>query len=202
MTIAVEPESPSLMPAPQLLKRFTVEEYHKMLQAGALNDEPPVELLEGWIVYKMGQNPPHDVAVKLVAMMLDRALPPDWHTRVQSSITTGTSEPLPDVAVVVGSVRDYAKAHPGPKQVGLLVEVSDSTLATDQKIKGEIYAKAGIAIYWIVNLQESVVEVYSNPTSGRSPRYGKPRVFGPNDSIPLTIAGKSLAPIPVKELLP
>lgn len=202
MTIAVESESPTSVPAPELLKRFTVEEYHKMLEAGAFDDSEPVELLEGWIVKKMGHNPPHDVVVKLVGMMLDRVLPERWHTRIQSSITTGDSEPLPDIAVVAGSVRDYVKSHPGAKQIALLAEVSDSSLDSDRSIKSELYARAGISVYWIVNLRDSVVEVYSNPTSKRSPKYGKPRVYGVNDSVSLVIGGKTLPAIPVKELLP
>jgi Uma2 family endonuclease len=200
MTIAVEPEAQTFVPAPQSIKRFTVEEYHRAVEAGLFDAGEPVELLEGWIVYKMGHNPPHDVVVKLVATMLDSVLPERWHTRAQSSITTSDSEPLPDIAIVAGEVRDYLKSHPGAADIAFLVEVSDSSLDYDRRIKSALYARAGIAVYWIVNLQESVVEVYTKPAGAR--RYGDPARFGINDSVPLTIGGKTLPPIPVKELLP
>jgi Uma2 family endonuclease len=209
MTIAIEPtpailiDPPTFVPSPDSIVRFTVDQYHRMISAGAFQDDAPLELLEGWIVYQMGHNPAHDVVVKLVALMLDRALNDKWHTRVQSAITTFDSEPLPDIAVVAGSVRDYSKHHPGPTDIALLVEVSDSSLTRDRINKAPLYARAGIPEYWIVNLPESVVEVYSHPVgSGLEARYPDPGRFTLNDSIPLTIAGQALSPIPVKEILP
>src|SRR5437899_1999814 len=132
MTLALQPPLPTFVPAPSELKRFTVEEYHRMIDAGAFDIDQELELLEGWLVYKMGHNPPHDVVVKLVASALDAALPSGWHTRTQSAITTADSEPLPDVAVVQGEVRDYLVRHPHPPDIALLVEVSDTSLDRDR----------------------------------------------------------------------
>jgi Uma2 family endonuclease len=209
MTLAIDPRQPILMdpptfvPSPSSIVRFTVDQYHQLISAGALDDDAPLELLEGWIVYTMGHNPVHDVVVKLVTIMLDRALSDRWHTRVQSAITTSDSEPLPDVAVVAGSVRDYTNRHPGPPDIALLVEVSDSSLNRDRNEKAPLYARAGIAQYWIVNLQESVVEVYSEPAgSPGAATYPKPDRFAITDSIPLIIAGQTFPSIPVKEILP
>jgi Uma2 family endonuclease len=195
-------DPPTFVPSPNSIVRFTVEQYHRMISSGGFDDDTPLELLEGWIVYKMGHNPVHDVVVKLVATMLDRALNDSWHTRVQSAITTSDSEPLPDVAVVAGSVRDYTTRHPGPADIALLVEVSDSSLNRDRVEKASLYARAGIAQYWVVNLPESVVEVYTLPAGSAAGAYPKPQRFDVNDSIPLAIGGESLPPIPVKEILP
>ena len=203
MTLAVQPRPPRFVPSPTELKRFTVDEYHRMIDAGAFDvDERPVELLEGWIVYQMGHNPPHDVVVKLVATLLDRVLPSGWHTRVQSSITTADSEPLPDIAVVRGNPRDYLSRHPAPADIALLVEVADSSLDRDRGEKAPLYARAGVPLYWIVNLQESVVEVYAAPTSQPTGRYQHDDRLSSADDILLPLPGQALPPLAVREMLP
>lgn len=200
--------SPATEPAditlpPYALRRFSVDEYHKMIDAGWFDDER-VELLEGWIVRQMGHNPPHDVAVRLASKMLDRQLPPEqWHTRVQSAITLPHGEPRPDVAVVAGVERDYVARHPGAPDIAIAIEISDSTLPSDRAIKGPSYARAGIAVYWIINLPERVVEVYTlDPAAQPVDQYPAPKRYAPGDSVPLTVGGVVLNPIPVAELLP
>ena len=202
MTLAIQPRPPRFVPSPTELKRFTVDEYHRMIDAGAFDDERPVELLEGWIVYQMGHNPPHDVVVKLVATLLDRALPSGWHTRVQSAITTADSEPLPDVAVVKGNPRDYLARHPGPADIALLIEVADSSLDRDRREKAPLYARAGIPLYWIINFQDSMVEVYAAPTSQPTPRYQREDRHSAADVVALPLPGLALVPLAVRELLP
>jgi Uma2 family endonuclease len=203
MTIAIQPPPPlTFVPAPETVRRFTVEQYHRLIEAGAFDDGSPVELLEGWIVNQMGHNPPHDVVVKLVASMLDNALPDRWHTRVQSAITTADSEPLPDVAVVAGVARDYLTRHPGPGDVALAVEVSDTSLLRDRVEKAPLYARAAIPVYWIVNIAEGILEVYTDPTSKGAAGYRKTEHFDINASAPLVIQGQMIASIPVKEILP
>jgi Uma2 family endonuclease len=201
MTLTFATAPPRFIPSPASLRRFTVDEYHRMIDAGAFDgDDNPVELLEGWVVYQMGHNPPHDVAVKLVAKMLDRAIPDHVHTRVQSAITTADSEPLPDVAVVFGDPRDYVGHHPtGPREIALVVEVADSSLDRDRNEKAPLYARAGIGVYWIVNLQDATIEVHTDPTNQG---YRKTDHFRRGANIPVTIAGQSLASIPVSDILP
>jgi hypothetical protein len=198
MTLAIEP--PTFVPQPELLRRFTVDEYHRLIQADVFGADARVELLEGWIVYKMTHNPLHDSTVDRIQEILRDRISKDWRVRVQSAITTTDSEPEPDIVIAKGPASRYAKKHPAPADIALIVEVADSSLDRDRNEKGIIYAHAGIAIYWIINLPESVVEVYSKPS--RAGRYGKPQRFGIKDSVPLFIAGKSLPPIPVIELLP
>jgi Uma2 family endonuclease len=114
-----------------------------------------------------------------------------------------TSEPEPDVAVVRGSDDDYSDHHPGPEDVPLLVEVADTSLRRDRGFKKAIYAKARIAVYWIVNLIDRRVEVYTQPTGpAAAPDYGQHQDFGETDQVPLVIEGREVARIAVSELLP
>src|SRR5436309_2218555 len=95
--------------------RFTVDQYHRMIEAGVLDENDRVELLEGWIVPKMVHNPPHDCAVSLVQTSFAGFLPKSWIMRIQSAITIDDSEPEPDVVVAKGPARRYLTAHPHPR---------------------------------------------------------------------------------------
>jgi len=182
------------------MRRFSVEEYHRLIEAGILTEDDPVELLEGWIVQKMARNPPHDSTVDQTRELLEGILPAEWLVRVQSAITTPDSEPEPDVAAVLGPARRYADHHPGPAEIALLVEVSDSTLQRDREEKGAIYARAGIPYYWIVNLPERQVEVYSMPTA--EGKYRDRLDFKEDGVVPVMIGGREVGRIAVRDLLP
>ena len=185
------------------LRRFSVDEYHRMIQAGILTEDDPVELLEGWIVQKMPHNPPHDGTIQVVNRAISRRLPETWETRIQSVVTTGDSEPELDVAVVPGPTTRFLLRHPGPADVALLIEVADSTLAADRQDKGRLYARAGFGCYWIINLPERQLEVYTDPTGpDPSPVYRRRQDFRPGDTVPLMVEGNPVAQIPVRELLP
>ena len=87
--------------------------------------------------------------------------------------------------------------------MGLVVEVSDASLARNQTFKKIIYAQAGIPCYWLVNLIEQRVEQYTDPTGlGENADYGQRRDYSPADEIPLLLDGHSFAMIPVRDLLP
>jgi hypothetical protein len=185
------------------LRPFTVEEYHRLIEIGVLAEDEPVELLEGSIVYKMPRNPPHDSTIDRTSELLTNRLGPGWRVRVQSAVTTGDSEPEPDVVVAVGPASRYDARHPGAGDVVLVVEVADSSLARDRDVKQGIYAGAGFELYWIVNLIDSRIEVYSGPNGpGASPAYRSRTDYGINDMIPLVVAGKNFGTIGVRELLP
>lgn len=182
--------------------RFTVKQYHRMIQTGVLTENDRVELLEGWIVPKMPHNPPHDGTISLLHRRFSRLLPEDWIIRIQSAITTRESEPEPDLAVVSGPERTYLARHPSPRDVGMLIEVSESTLRDDRRIMGRIYARARIPIYWIVNLIDRQIEVYTIPKGGRNPAYAERCDYPRHQSIPLVIAGQEFWRIPLRELFP
>jgi Uma2 family endonuclease len=179
--------------------RFTVAQYHRMVQLGILTEDDPVELLAGWLVQKMTKNPPHRVATRLVRDALEAIVPDGWYVETQEPITLAESEPEPDVAIILGNTRDYLDRHPGATEVALVVEVSDSTLERDRTLKQTIYAQAGIPIYWIVNLSDRTLEIYSNPDSTGTYRTQQSIAEG---AIAVTIAGQTIGNVEVKQLLP
>ena len=152
------------------LHKFTVDEYHQMIEAEVFGKYDRVQLLEGRIVDKMTHKPRHDASVDLTQTAIAPLLQPDWRVRCQSAITTAESEPEPDIAVVRGPARRYSQRHPRPRDIGLIVEIGDATLRDDRTIQYRIYARARIPVYWIVNLVDEKVEVYSKPKGGRKPR--------------------------------
>ncbi len=187
---------------PVPVRKFTVEEYHRMIQALILTEEDAVELLEGWIVPKMPRNPPHDAILDQAQEVLRNHLPQGWRLRVQSAITTDESEPEPDLVLVPGPANRYRSRHPEPKDVALLVEVADSTLWLDRTVKAKIYAQASIPYYWIINLVNSQIEVYSDPTGPDSqPQYQKRTDYGLADSVSLNLPGQTPVMISVKDLI-
>ena len=200
-TITTPPLPPAFPPEP--ISRLTVEQYHGMIKIGLLTEDDPVELLEGWLVPKMPKNPPHSVVTSLVYEELRSVVPAGWHLVCQGSLTTDDSEPEPDVGVVRGGLRDYLARHPSPSDMGVVVEVSDSTLARDRGIKKRIYARAGVPVYWIVNLVDAQVEVYTQPTGPvENPDYAPMQVFKRGDAVPVVLHGKEIRKIDVSQILP
>ncbi|NJK75962.1 MAG: Uma2 family endonuclease [Oscillatoriales cyanobacterium RU_3_3] len=186
-----------------LILRLSVEQYHAMIQAGILTDDDPVELLEGLLVFKMAKNPPHRLATGLGRTALENILPRGWYVDSQEPITLQNSEPEPDIAVIRGDRRQYHDRHPGAEDIAMIIEISDSTLQRDRTIKKRIYACAGIAIYWIVNLAESRVEVYDRPSGNTAqPDYDRMLNYERSFSIPVIIEGIEIGAIDVNSILP
>jgi len=182
--------------------RLTVAQYRALGEAGVLTENDQVELLEGLIVPKMNINPRHSMTVQVTSEVLRGKLPQGWCLRIQDVITTGDSEPEPDLAVVLGTHRDYADAHPTAEQTSIVIEVADSSLPRD-RAKRRIYALAGIPIYWIVNLVDRRVEVYSDPTGPDSePAYRRRDDYAVESSIPVLIGKQEIAHVTVADLLP
>lgn len=182
--------------------RFSVKQYHRMIEAGIFASDDRCELLEGWVIRKMVHNSAHDSAVWLMQTMLLAHLTTEFVVRIQSSIETVDSRPEPDVAVVRGPGTKYFTAHPTPRDVALVVEVADATLTLDRTVKYQIYAQARIPCYWIVNPIDQQIEVYTNPRAGRSPAYRRRQDFRPGDLVPFVLGGIELTKFPVRELLP
>ena len=179
-------------------RRFSVAEYHQLIDIGILTEDDDLELLEGYLVHKMARNPPHGVAIQKITKCLVRLALPGWDVRCQCAITLDKSEPEPDFALVRGDETAYLARHPGPADIGLVIEVSDSTLPGDRDDKGRIYASAGIPIYWIVNVRDRWVEVYSAPSGDI---YGKRVDFGVGQAIPLLLDGAMVGQIRGDEML-
>ncbi|HYV38319.1 MAG TPA: Uma2 family endonuclease [Gemmataceae bacterium] len=184
-------------------RRFSVTEYHRLIELGILTEDDNLELLDGYLVHKMARNPPHDAAIQKGTKKWLRILPTGWDLRVQSAVTLTGSEPEPDFAIVRGDEQAYIVRHPTAADIGLLIEVSDSTLLGDRDDKGRIYAHAGVACYWIVNLPDRRIEVYTMPSGAvADPKYGQRVDYRDSDSIALVLGGSTPIQVAVRDLLP
>lgn len=140
--------------------------YFALAECGILSPDDRVELLEGLIVAMPPPSPLHNAVVYHVQRVLEAKLPAGTLVRAQMTFLAGPkSVPEPDVAVVPGRNSDYLRRHPA--KVHLLVEIADSSLPQDRLTKGEIYARAGVPAYWIVNLRERTVECFTDPDETR-----------------------------------
>jgi Uma2 family endonuclease len=180
-----------------------IEQYHQMIQAGILTDDDPVELLEGWLVTKMPKNPPHTLTTQLTRDALTALVPAGYYVDDQEPLTTGESEPEPDVMVVRGQRREYRDRHPGPQDIALVIEVSDTTLQRDRTLKKQIYARGLIPVYWIINLSEQQIEQYTRPSGpNEHPEYQQRQDYPMSTYVPVHLDDQSIGQIAVAELLP
>jgi Uma2 family endonuclease len=184
------------------MHRFSVAQYHRMIEADVFGPEERTELIEGLVVKKMVRLPPHDAALGRLNRRLSRLLSDEWVLRVQSAVTMRYSEPEPDVAVARGPEETYDNRHPGPKDLALVVEVAESSLDFDRRIKGPLYARNKIPAYWLVNLIDGRIEVYTDPKGGRSAGYRRRRDYDLDQSVPLVLGNRVVAHLAVRELLP
>lgn len=190
---------PAVIPA---LFQFTVARYHEMIRTGVLTENDRVELINGRIVDKMPIYPPHREAVTNLYDLLKPIFPAGSLVLSQNPITLSESEPEPDFSASEPPRSKYKDRNPGPEEVYLVVEVADSSLAFDSNEKLEMYAAAGVPVYWIVNLIDKRIEVYTKPKGGKKPGYGKVTKYKPSDDVPVTIAGKKRGTIAVSAILP
>lgn len=187
-----------------MVRRFTLAEYHTLIEIGVLKPGDPYELLNGVIKYKMPQNTPHASTSSKFEKRLWKMLPDDLLLRTQKPITIASqdSEPEPDIAIVLGPDTRYDDNQPTPRDVLLVVEVSDSSLEEDRGEKLQSYASARILCYWIVNLRANIIEVYTQPRGGRNPTYRSRVDYTAGMAVPVVVAGKTLGTIPASEILP
>jgi Uma2 family endonuclease len=176
-----------------------------MVDEGILGKHDRGHLINGILVAEMTQNDPHCTADDLCDEALRRVIPAGWYfrgakpIRIPGRAGRRDSKPEPDRCVVRGTVRDYEECSPGPTEVGLVVEIADSSLADDRKYAAEPYGPARIPVYWIVNLLHHQVEVDTNP----GPRgYRSTEVFKEGQSVPVVIRGREVGRIAVADLLP
>ncbi len=167
--------APSLPDGVRPLRRV---EYDRLVDLGMFEDER-IELLDGVLVPMSPIGPPHASAVQKLDELLILALHGRAAVRPQNPFAAGDlSEPEPDLVVAPSS--DYDTAH--PDEAHLVIEVSESSLAKDRGIKRRIYADRGVPEYWIVNLVNRRIEVYTEPAPGA---YGRVAHFERGDVIRL-----------------
>ena len=145
-----------------VLHRWNCHEYQRLIDHGFLDEDAPIELLDGLLLVKEPQHSLHRTAVLLVAKAVERAFGEGWFVQTQSPIILDDrSEPEPDVCVVRGSPRDYIESH--PTRPALIVEVAQAGLRIARGRKAAAYARARISDYWILNLIDRVLEVHREP---------------------------------------
>jgi Uma2 family endonuclease len=178
-------------------------EYDRLVEAEVFGPEDRIELFDGRMIFKEPQYSPHATAIQLVQQTLITVFGAGWSVRPQMPVALDDdSEPEPDVCVVPGGPRDYRHAH--PERPVLIVEVGLSRLRFDRRQKGSLYARAGIADYWLVNIPERRLEVYRDPRPDPAApfgwRYGSAVTLGPDERVsPLAIPSAAVA---VSDLLP
>ncbi len=149
------------------LRRFTVEEYHRLAEVGVLAEDDHVELVDGNLIQQMPIGPHHGSIVSRLNEHFAAANRARWITKVQDPVDLGLfSEPEPDVMLVRRVGDHYAFHHPQAGDAYLVIEVSDSTLLVDKEEKLPVYARAELPEVWIVNLPERVIECYAAPVGG------------------------------------
>lgn len=180
------------------LFRWTKQQFLEAANAGWFADRK-AELLEG-IVYTTPANPPHTTAT-LNLEDLFKNLPPaaSWFVAREITVEIGSWLPIPNIALVRGSRHLYKLRFPTHRDIALIVEVSDTTYARDRGRKYRRYARRRIPVYWIVDLNRSLVEVYSDPI-GR--RYRRCETYTAADSVPVVIDGQPVGQFAVSSVLP
>lgn len=183
------------------LHRFSVEDYHRMMDLGLIRKEHRCVLIHGLLVEKPPINPPHATSVCRVMKFFLTLFGLDAAVRVRLPITLSDSEPQPDLVLASGTNEEYTARHPGPQDIVFLIEVADSSVEIDRGTKLALYAGAGIVQYWVVDLTARRVEVYTQPHGGKNPGYRKRVEYAPGDVVPVVAGGKKVGTIPVDELL-
>jgi Uma2 family endonuclease len=192
-----------MTPYPVRTRRWTRAEYDRLIDVGVLHEDERIELLGGQMIVAEPKGSRHSTAIGLTADALRAAFGPGWVIRVQDPVALDDeSEPEPDVVVVPGQHRSYVGAHPASP--ALVIEVAASSLWFDRGFKGGLYARAGVADYWIVNVVADVLEVYRGPMADPAAdfgwRYGTIQTLRAGDSIsPLSRPDITVA---VADLLP
>ena len=144
-------------------KLWTRAEYHRLLEAGILDEDSRVELLEGEIIAKMPQDRRHVIACMRGQRVLMGVFGMD-RVQTQAPIAPDDyNEPEPDIVVLRGRMEDYMQDHPGPADILLAVEVANTTLRMDRTIKRNVYARAGIPEYWLMDVNGRTLTVFREP---------------------------------------
>lgn len=195
-TAPPEPTAPA-SPAPRFY-RLSVEQYDRMARLGILTKHDRVELIDGLLVEKMTKNERHHTTVWRINRAFVRVLPEGWFSVTEWPVRLAESEPEPDLLVLRGTIEDYDRRKPGAGDVGLLIEVSDTSLAED-RTRAAYFAGAAVGIYWIANIPDRRIEVYSDPAGTE---YRSRADFGLDAEVPLVLDGQAVARIPVRDLLP
>ena len=181
---------------------ITVSQYDRMIETGVIGEHDQVELLEGRLVPKLSRKRPHIQAGKRSFQAFERILPAGWHVAKEDPIVASDlSKPEPDLSVVRGEVDDYDDRDVTAGDLALVVEIAQRSLTDDRVMMGRIYASSGIPVYWIINLVDSQIEVYTNPDQNLG-QHDTRVDYKPGENVPVVIEGREIRRVAVADLLP
>jgi Uma2 family endonuclease len=174
------------------LAQINTSTYHAMVSAGIFSEDDKIELINGYLIKKMSVGSKHTSVVKLLNRLLMLQLNDRAIIGIQDPVTlTEFSEPEPDISVMRFQADCYATSHPTPKDILLLIEVADTSLAFDRNAKIPLYAAADVPEAWLVDLLANEITVFRKPEGAV---YRESEVFKSGQSIPLPgFAGASIA---------
>ncbi|MCB9881908.1 MAG: Uma2 family endonuclease [Planctomycetes bacterium] len=163
------------------IRRFTVDEVMRMVDAGLLDDGERLELIDGTLVTMSPQNPPHFATTKKLADRLSAEFR-GAYVREHGPLQTSPHDlPEPDIAVVAGSIQDHGRQHPRGEEAILVIEVSHTTQRRD-RAKARVYARGHVPVYWMLDLEQRKLTVHTNPQGGT---YAHVVELGPDDHVTL-----------------
>jgi Uma2 family endonuclease len=199
-SMPTQPAGPIRIPRP--LYRMSLEQYESLIATGFFTKHDDVHLINGYVVNRMAESPEHGAVCDVIRRTMEVILlaVAGWHARGQNGlkIPSQVSIPRPDLAIVRGDWRDYLNRYPESRDTALVAEVSVSSLDEDRAM-ADIYAAGGVPVYWIVNVDDGQVEVYSDPgPSG----YQSHEVLAPGHVLSVMVNGVEVGEIPVADILP
>lgn len=182
---------------------ISLDDYRRRAALGEFSVSGAVELLEGKIVPKARQTLRHEGALERLQEILGRMIPNGWHLRVQQPLATVDSQPEPDIAVACNTLDGYVNRPPRAEEIALVIEAADASLLLDRRSKGRVYARAGIINYWVLNLLDSQLEVFTNPSGPKMmPGFQEQRIYRGDDRISLVIGLDDLGTIRIADMIP
>ncbi|MEM9777961.1 MAG: Uma2 family endonuclease [Chloroflexota bacterium] len=197
-TAFLEPMSTQTQ-ANELIWRMSVETYHQMIEAGAFGEDEAIELIHGYLIKKMPKNRRHAQITQILFSLLAQLIGFNrgWFLSIQDPITLDDSEPEPDIAIIRGTPADYSN-HPQAADIGIVIEISDSSLEYDRGLKKQMYAINRVAEYWIVNVDTEQIEVYTEPFSQENEAgYSNKSIYLAADQLSVALDDQHFAPITV-----
>jgi Uma2 family endonuclease len=199
-SMPTQPAGPIRIPWP--LYRMSLEQYESLIATGFFAKHDDVHLINGYVVNRMAESPEHGAVCDVIRRTMEVILlaVAGWHARGQNGlkIPSQVSIPRPDLAIVRGDWRDYLNRYPESRDTALVAEVSVSSLDEDRAM-ADIYAAGGVPVYWIVNVDDGQVEVYSDPgPSG----YRSHEVLAAGHVLSVVIDGVEIGEIAVSDILP
>src|SRR4051812_35636091 len=185
---------------PSSLYRMTLEKYESLIDWGFFGKRDDVHLINGYLVNRMPESPLHGAVCEAIRLAIEAILLAAWHTRSEKGlrIPSQVSVPRPDLVIVRGTPRDYLARYPEPADTALVVEVSCTSLDEDRAM-ADIYAAGGIPVYWLVNLVDGQVEVYSDPGPDG---YRTHEVLASGHALHVVVHGVEIGEIAVADILP